>query len=112
MRYSVVRKVKLNRPFARFFSCIPPISSVVHDPSTTLRAAVGLGAGAGALVAEGCSCSEADGSGGTEPSVRREDMDCSLPWPFSFEAAGFVGVWFGLVIGIADLAELRVARAD
>lgn len=108
----MVRKVKLNRPFARFFSCIPPISSVVHDPSTTLRAAVGLGAGAGALVAEGCSCSEADGSGGTELSVRREDIDCSLPWPFSFEATGFVGAWFGLVIGMADLAELRVARAD
>ena len=108
----MVRKVKLNRPFVRFFSCIPPISSVVHDPSTTLRAVVGLGAGAGALVAEGCSCSVADVSGGTEPSVTREDIDCSLAWPFSFEAAGFAGAWLGLVIGIADLAELRVARAD
>jgi len=80
LRYSVVREVKLNKPFARFFSCIPPISSVVP--------------------------------GETEVSVRREDINRSLSWPFSFEAVGFVGAWFGLVIGIADLAELRVARAD
>jgi len=103
----VVRKVKLNRPFARFSSCIPPISSVVHDPSTTLRAAVGLG-----VVAEGCSCSAADGSGGTKLSGTREEIDCSLPWLFSFGTAGFAGACLGLVIGMTDLAELCGARAD